>query len=96
MNKLINKRFRVVISITKGDEIGNILSRLGAGTVIGWESQEQAQQAASSFCKDALCIVKHHPFAQFACYGIVCVIDEELNQSTWLQCIGTPSLHDAR
>lgn len=69
----MNERFRLVISITKGDERGQVLKRLSSGTCVAYDDFQEAIDAANEFVRLAGIVIKGGKFRN---YGIVCVTDE--------------------
>jgi hypothetical protein len=67
-----DKPFRLVISITKADDKGNVLERMLRGTCIAYAHEENAIEAADKF----LTLANTVP-GKFSSYGVVSVVNEK-------------------
>jgi hypothetical protein len=64
--------FRLVIAITKGDNKGQVLSRMANGTIIAYKDLSSAVMAATEFLDLASKVE-----SRFNSYGVVSVVDEQ-------------------
>ena len=69
------KNFIISITITKGDQVGNILSRMASGCFIAFDTFEEGERALQEFRRDALAVVKNIE-SRFNMFGSIALHDE--------------------
>lgn len=67
-----NDRFRISLSITKGDQRGTALRKMWQGSQCSFGSLESAIEQVDSYLKLTNCVIK----GEFKSYGAIVIIDE--------------------
>jgi hypothetical protein len=74
--------FRLAITITKGDDKAQVLTRMARGTIVAFKTAEDAEKGAKEFIDLASKIT-----GNFNVYGVVTVMDEQHSKITFSEII---------
>lgn len=63
--------YRLVITIIRGDDRSAVMSRMARGTIVGYQTEDEAIKAQDEFHKLCDMVKAEDPFAT---YGVTCIL----------------------